>query len=500
MTSLKSLQNGSDIRGIALDGIPGEKVNFTTEIAQQIGMAFCLWLKNTTKNTSEILTIGVGMDSRISGPDIKQAFIKGVVSQGGEVLDFGLATTPAMFMSTQFTETNCTGAVMITASHLPPNRNGLKFFTKKSGLEKKDISEILELAEKLIEPIEQKGKATKSNLIDLYAQYLNNFVVKNTGVELPLKGLKIIVDAGNGAGGFFASKILTKLGADTSGSQFLDPDGNFPNHVPNPEDKDAIASIREAVLKHNADLGVIFDTDVDRAAVIDKLGNPVNRNTLIALLSVIVLKEQPGSYIVTDSVTSVGLKEFIEELGGKHHRFKRGYKNVINEAIRLNKEGKESCLAIETSGHGAFKENYFLDDGAFIVAKILVEVANLNKTGKTITEYTQKLKQPVEAREYRISIKTPDFAIYGNEVINALKVFAKNQEGWTPESVNHEGYRINCDKDHGDGWFLLRLSLHDPILPLNIESNSPKGTKKILEQLTSFLIQYEKLDISCLIE
>jgi len=187
--------------------------------------------------------------------------------------------------------------------------------------------------------------------------------------EQPLQGLKIIVDAGNGAGGFYASQVLQPLGADTTGSQFLDPDGTFPNHIPNPENKGAMASIREAVLANQADLGIIFDTDVDRSAAVDPQGNELNRNRLIALVAAIVLREHPGSTIVTDSIISEGLTQFIADLGGVHHRFKRGYKNVINEAIRLNATGQESWLAIETSGHAAMRENYFLDDGAYLISK-----------------------------------------------------------------------------------------------------------------------------------
>ena len=178
------------------------------------------------------------------------------------------------------------------------------------------------------------------------------------------------MDAGNGAGGFFADKVLEVLGADTNGSQFLDPDGTFPNHIPNPEDKEAMESICDAVIKKNADLGIIFDTDVDRAAVVDRFGRDINRNRIIALISAIVLGERKGATIVTDSITSEGLKKFIEEdLGGVHHRFKRGYKNVINEAIRLNEEGTYTPVAIETSGHCALMENYFLDDGAYLIAR-----------------------------------------------------------------------------------------------------------------------------------
>ena len=132
--------------------------------------------------------------------------------------------------------------------------------------------------------------------------------------------MRILVDAGNGAGGFFTSKVLEPLGADTTGSQFLDPDGRFPNHVPNPEDPAAMASTSEAVLRNNADMGIVFDTDVDRSGIVDKNGAAINKNSLIALMSAITLREFPGSTVVTDSVTSTGLTQFIEKLGGKHFR------------------------------------------------------------------------------------------------------------------------------------------------------------------------------------
>ena len=131
----------------------------------------------------------------------------------------------------------------------------------------------------------------------------------------PLAGLHIVVDAGNGAGGFYAWDVLEPLGADISGSQFLEPDGMFPNHIPNPENETAMASICQAVKASGADLGVIFDTDVDRAGAVDKNGREINRNRIIALISAILLQEHPGTAIVTDSITSSGLKAFIEGKG-----------------------------------------------------------------------------------------------------------------------------------------------------------------------------------------
>ena len=498
--NLRFLQNGSDIRGVALDGVKGENVNFTEETAVLLGKSFSQWVSIHIKTAKDAPVIGIGTDSRISGPQIKKSFIEGLVSEGAKVIDMGMATTPAMFMATQFSEFNCDGAVMVTASHLPPNRNGLKFFTKNGGLEKSNISQILDIAETNKFANTSSGSVKNSNVIAPYSAHIINYIRNKTGQETPLANLKIIVDAGNGAGGFFASEILKPLGANTEGSQFLSPDGNFPNHVPNPEDKDAMESICKAVLKYKADLGVIFDTDVDRAAIVDKNGNPINRNRLIALLSAIVLNQHPGSTIVTDSVTSAGLAKFIEAKGGVHHRFRRGYKNVINESVRLNNDGIESWLAIETSGHGAFRENYFLDDGAFIVAKVLVELARLNEKGQNITDHLSGLEEPEEAAEFRIKISGTDFQEIGKTVIQGLQEFVLTQPDWQAEEVNYEGYRVNCTSENEQGWFLLRMSLHDPVLPLNIETNISGGIHEISNRLIDFLKQFDRLDINCLTE
>lgn len=234
--------------------------------------------------------------------------------------------------------------------------------------------------------------------------------------EHPLKGFKIVVDAGNGAGGFYADKVLSVLGADTTGSRYLEPDGMFPNHIPNPEDATAMASICEAVKEANADLGVIFDTDVDRGGAVDNKGNEINRNRLVAVAAAIALEGNEGGTVVTDSITSSGLKEFIEDtLGGQHYRYRRGYKNVIDKALELNAQGINCPLAIETSGHAAMKENYFLDDGAYLCTKIIIKAAQLRKEGKELDELTAALKEPVESKEVRFKILEPDFKACGEK-------------------------------------------------------------------------------------
>lgn len=496
---LKKLQSGTDIRGVAIE-YDNLRCNLTIDKVRAIGYGFAAWIKTNRPDKEEKVKISVGMDSRLSGPSLKTALIEVLKQSGCEVYDCGMCTTPAMFMTTIVEPYKCDGAIMITASHLPYYYNGLKFFTSNGGCEKEDISNILKLAADVEITVPNRGKVKTINFIDKYAETLVNKIREgvafNTEIkeEKPLVGSKIIVDAGNGAGGFFVSKVLESLGAVTEGSQFIDPDGRFPNHIPNPEDKEAMNSLSRAVLRHKADLGIIFDADVDRAAIVSKDGKEVNKNALIALISSIMLEEHPKSYIVTDSVTSTGLSKFIANLGGVHHRFKRGYKNVINEAKHLNIEGKECHLAIETSGHAALKENYFLDDGAYLIAKVLIKMAKLRKEGKEISYLINDLKEPKESSDIRLKIKTEDFRAYGEKIISELRECIKDLPGWSIEPVNYEGIRVNCDKANGDGWFLLRLSLHEPVLPLNIESDSEGGINIILDRLKSFLQEYPHLD------
>ena len=488
----KKLQNGSDIRGVALEGIEGQNVNLTEEVCLNIGRGFALWLKNKLQKND--LRVAVGRDSRLSGENLCSWICSAMVSQGIKVTDFGMASTPAMFMATVTDGYKFDGTVMITASHLPFNRNGFKFFTANGGLESKDIKEILAYAEGAEQTGLKAGSIEKAEFMDTYAKILADKIRVATGKDQPLKDFKIVVDAGNGAGGFYVDKVLKPLGAITDGSRYLEPDGSFPNHIPNPENKEAMESITDAVKEVNADFGIIFDTDVDRAGAVLSDGSELNRNRIIAMLSAILLREHPGTTIVTDSITSTGLNEFITKKGGIHHRFKRGYRNVINESIRLNGQGQDSQLAIETSGHGALKENYFLDDGAYLVTKLLIELAKGKEQGYTLESIIEDLNEPMESVEFRMNIALEDFKAYGQKVIDDLFSYAKSKQGWALEKENYEGVRVNLDKDHGNGWFLLRLSLHDPLLPLNIESNDVGGAKIIAKELVEFISNYDKLD------
>lgn len=494
--SLKNLKSGTDIRGIAIE-TEEYKISLTCETISLIGYGFSKWLKNKTNNKTN-LKVAIGMDSRLSGPKLKETLKEVLTIDGIFVYDCGISTTPAMFMTTILEKYSCDGAIMITASHLPYYYNGIKIFTSQGGCEVGDIDEILDLANKVENPIfsDIKGKVKEVRLIEDYSSLLVNKVIKEINSKKPLEGCKIIVDAGNGAGGFFVDNVLKPLGANVEGSQFLEPDGTFPNHIPNPENKEAIESIKKAVLSSKADLGIIFDTDVDRAAVVSKTGEEINKNALIALISSILVRENKGNNritIVTDSITSTGLTEFIKNMNCIHHRFKRGYRNVINEAKKLNEEGINCPLAIETSGHAALRENFFLDDGAYIVIKILIEMSRLKKENKDIGDLIKDLKKALETYEKRIKINCDNFRKYGESIIEDLKEYICKIDGWSIEPKNYEGIKINCNNE--SGWFLLRLSLHEPVFVLNIESDVKDGVKNILFNFNNFIKNYEELVI-----
>ena len=481
-----NLKSGTDIRGFASD-LGGNEIQLTNKCIYDISAAFVVWSVNKLSKASSDLKISLGHDSRITAERICENVKSALINAGVTVIDCGLSSTPAMFMTT--IDLDCDAAIQITASHHPFDRNGLKFFLKSGGLEGSQIKEILDLANDETEIIsEVKGKIVEKAYMQDYAKHLRDMIINAAGKgDKPLKDYHIVVDAGNGAGGFYAIEVLEPLGADISGSQFLKPDGMFPNHIPNPENKEAMESICNAVKRSKADLGVIFDTDVDRAGCVDSSGVEINRNRLVALASYIALKDSKNATVVTDSVTSDGLKEYIENhLGGKHYRYRRGYKNVIDKAIELCKDGINTPLAIETSGHAALKENYFLDDGAYLVTKIIIEL----EKGIDLNEVLKPLKMPVEERELRINIKTENFKEYGENVIKELEKFVLNNPNYKIADDNREGLRVS-DKN---GWFLLRLSVHDPVMPLNLESDVVGGIDKNLEILYPFFESFEFLE------
>ncbi len=492
--SYSALKSGSDIRGVAIQTADTD-ITLTIEAVYDISGAFFKWLSE--KCGKQELTVAVGYDVRLSCPAILQAIQQTAISCGCKIINCGMSTTPSMFLLLKEEGWNCDASIMITASHLPYERNGLKFFTPEGGLEGSDITEILQMAEKSQKLPAASGSSEDRPFMDEYIRKLVTLVRSATGKTAPLFGKRIIVDASNGVGGFFAKRVLQQLGAITDGSINLEPDGNFPAHAPNPENPEAIRALSEVVLASRADLGIIFDTDVDRAALVDGNGRPINRDSLIALTATTILSEKQAT-IVTDSVTCDGLTDFIESYGGKHVRFKRGYKNVINEAKRRNAEGEYCPLAIETSGHAAFLDNYFLDDGAYLVCKLLVAYAAQSQKREKLSDLISTLNLPVEENEVRVSFNenSVNFRLEGQRVMTELKHFAQfDKNVWVSQNC-YEGVRLNYANGYGDGWTLVRLSVHDPVLPINFASNAEGGNLKMAKDLFYILDKYPFLDVT----
>lgn len=492
MTDLRALKSGTDVRGRAM----GENAALTGAEASRIGGAFVAWLKQRGVDNPRV---ALGRDSRLTGETLLHACADGCRLAGARVEDYGLCTTPAMYMSLITPGFSCDGAVMVTASHHPYDRNGLKFFTREGGVTAAQLDDILAIAESGASLTGGGAPITERSFLPVYCEQLKNRVRQglDTDIQKPLLGLHVVVDAGNGAGGFYAA-LLEELGAWVEGSQYLEPDGRFPNHIPNPESQEAMASVSAAVVKVGADLGVIFDADCDRAAIVDQKGREINRNRLIALISAILLDQKPGATIVTDSVTSSGLARFIQEWGGVHYRYKRGYRNVIDEAIRLNEAGIDCPLAIETSGHAALRENHFLDDGMYLVTVLICQAMLLKQEGKELSSLIADLREPQESAEIRLAIEAEDFHAAGRAAIEKVMDHAAFAPGWHIAPDNREGVRINFDLDGGmdNGWFLLRLSVHDPVLPLNLESDVKGGVRSMAEALLRVLSGTEGIDLS----
>jgi phosphomannomutase len=496
MIDFKKLQNGSDIRGVAIQTEGGPEVNLNKEVAGQITGAFIYWLSKKVQKNPVMLNVCVGQDPRLSGDELKEGVLEAIALWGAVGHDAGLATTPAMFMSTVMPQFEFDGAIMITASHLPYERNGFKFFTAEGGPEKEDIAEILRLASRYTF-IGGVYDEMKTNVRMMYAAYLRQMIAAGLK-DVPgyLKGMHIVVDAGNGAAGFFANEVLERMGADVSGSLYLEPDGTFPNHPANPENAQAMAAICKAVKDNDADLGIIFDTDGDRSAAVGPGGKPIARNEIVALAAALAAEDYPGGTVVTDSITSNELHEFLEgKLGLRHLRYKRGYKNVINKAKELNAAGEQAFLAIETSGHAAYSDNYYLDDGAFLAVQIVINAARLKAKGKDIMALLEGLESPAESKEVRFKIKAEDFKAYGLGVLEDFGKWAEYSSKLEVVEPNYEGVRVNYDLDGYKGWFLLRLSLHDPVMALNVESDAEGGADKALAAIYDFMKDYKEIEI-----
>ena len=493
------------------------------------GYALARMLVEGNPSLTQPPQIVIGHDPRTHGKTLVDAFCRGVTSlEGNEEVQIyytGIATTPGISTLCHLRSSQLKAGVAVTASHLPSDRNGFKLFMNGEGFTSAQLLQLYEYSticanewynrgilpptsSHTIHDIENTAVAC-SGWVDWmpeYADFLRQSILDEVQEgDKPLQGYSIVLNAGNGAGGFFHS-VIEDLGA-TVCALHCEPDGNFPNGVPNPEYPPMMEETTRACEECKADLGIMLDTDADRCGFIarnkDGKYEALNRNRLIALLGVLLSQSKPGSTIVTDSVTSEGLSTFLtNNLGLSHVRFIKGYANVIRKAKELKAE-----LAIETSGHSAFRENNYMDDGTYTAVKVLSLMAKEKDT--PLLELISDLHEVEEVGEIRMS--TFDKSITTMKAVFDFCAMAIEEAcgeaktshlGWKLDTENLEGIRVSLSDSQ---FFMARKSLHDPIISIQIESNGKEEAKKRI--VSPLLDRFQKeefirnsLDLSALSE
>ena len=481
------LRSGSEIRG--------PEPQLTDERAEKLGFAFACWLAERRGRAPDDLVLAVGRDPRPSGARIKAALTRGITAADCDVLDCGLCPAPALFKTLQPDCGNADGAVMVTASTADPTLNGFRFLTADGGLRDADVKEILLRAQDVQVP---ERLVVQHDADSLYYEGLRSAAARclEDDALKPLLGMRVVVDARSSVGQGYA-RFLEALGVETEGSLY--PLGDEDGIAEGPDDARAVDAVARAVKAVRADLGVLFNADGSRAAIVDDGGRLIAQNRLIALAAAMLLDQQPGATLVTDSVTSSGLSAFIAEWGGIHYRFKRGYRSVIDEAIRLNAEGIDCPLAIETSGHAAFRDNGFVDDGIYLATRVICEALNRKREGLSVFSLIDDLQEPVESLELRLPVlDAEDPSAASQEVVETLLSYTLDNPRWQIAPDSREGVRITFNLDGGvnNAWFQLRMSVHDPVMVLNAESDVAGGVKRILSALYNLIQDSQSLELT----
>lgn len=428
-----------DIRGIVDEDLNEQNV-------ETIGRAFGTYLTNHEKKT-----VSIGRDCRESSPLFANAFCRGLNSCGIDVVDLGMVSTPIVYFSLYNLPVE--GGAMITASHNPSEYNGIKLCVGKESLFGDQIQQIREIAESG-EFASGSGRTKQTDIMDLYTNYL----MDNIDIR---PGLKVGVDCGNGMGGLVGPQIMRDKGCEVT-ELYTTPDGNFPNHHPDPTVEENVRDLIKAVKDNNLDIGIGFDGDADRIGVVDENGTIVWGDMLLLILAKQLLKEVPGAQIIGDVKCSGRLFSDIKQSGGRPLMWKTGHSLIKS---KMKEDGAE--LAGEMSGHIFFEHRFFGYDDAVYAALRVLEI--LSKTGKKVSELLSGVPQAISTPEIRVDCADD---IKFRVVDDVKRRLSKDNE------VNGiDGLRI----EFPDGWGLLRASNTQPALVLRFEAQNENRLKEIRE-------------------
>jgi len=448
-----------DIRGIA-------DRDLTDDVIRSVGRAFAQRMRERGKSR-----IAVGRDVRLSSPRIRTALVEGLCDQGAHVIDVGEVPTPALYFG--ILHLRADAGVVVTGSHNPIEYNGLKLSEGIQSLHGPDIQDLRERAERA-GVLSQRGTV---ETVSVDEEYLRDLVSR---ITLERK-LKLVVDPGNGAASILGPKFLRALGCEVD-AIFAEPDGRFPNHLPDPTVPELMRSLQERVVATGADLGIGFDGDADRVGAVDEKGNLLYGDQLLALFAADVLARHPGSPIVFEVKCSQGLVEWVRQKGGSPVMWKAGH-SLIKAKMREIK----APLGGEMSGHMFFADEFPGYDDALYGAGRLLRILS---RGSAIP-----LSKRVLALPQSNYVSTPELRLDCTEekkfdIVNSVREHFRARY----DVVDVDGVRV----EFGDGWGLVRASNTQPVLVVRFEARGKDRLRAIAREVYDALALYPEVTIPAL--
>lgn len=443
---VSSIFKAYDIRGIYKDEL-------TEEVVYKIGKAFITFLK-----CKDVL---VGYDMRTSSPKLVSAFSKGVIESGANVIDIGMVCTDATYFASGSMKMP---AAMFTASHNPPQYNGLKFSKKGAVPINQDtglgqIRAIIESNNYIKNKQNKKGKIIKKDILKNYVKHVRKFISLKK-----LKPLKIAVDAGNGMAGKIIPLVYEGLPIEIV-PLYFELDGTFPNHLADPSKYENLKDLQKIVLTNRCDFGMAFDGDADRIFFVDESGVVINSSLISSLIIKNILKTTPHQKIIHNIVCSHLVPDTINKYGGTPIVERVGH-SFIKETMRKTK----AVFACEHSAHYYYRDNYRADSGS-ITSLIVAEI--VSKSNRTLSQLLFEFRKYNTMEETSIEVENKDAKIREIE-----KVYKKQK----PKKISKlDGFTVEFD----DWWFNVRPSNTEPLLRLNLEA----GNEELMNKKKSELVR-----------
>jgi phosphomannomutase len=443
--------HSTSLREYDIRGIIGETLDDADAYA--IGRSFATMLGRAGGKS-----IAVGYDGRLSSPMLEAALVRGITESGLDVVRIGMGPTPMLYYAEAVLD-NVDGGIEITGSHNPANYNGFKMVFQGRPFFGADIQELGRIAA-AGDWLLGKGAASSVDIIDQY--------VARLAQAAPSKAFRIGWDAGNGAAGPVIERLVKMLPGEHH-LLFVDVDGQFPNHHPDPTDEANLADLKRLVAEKKLDFGLAFDGDGDRIGAIDGEGRVIWGDQLLQIFAEDVLGEVPGATIIADVKASQALYDRVAELGGKPLMWKTGHSLIKSKMKEVG-----SPLAGEMSGHIFFKHDYYgFDDAIYAAVRLMRASAKL---GKSVTELRSAMPEMINTPEMRFQVdESRKFAVI-DEVLARLSA-----EGADVNAT--DGARVNTP----DGWWLLRASNTQDVLVARAEASSEEGLDRLMAQIDAQL-------------